>query len=225
MLIVLLKLLNWAGKPTVLMWAELQAIWYNPLNAINIEFYIVVILGIIAWSAATNTMADFELLYDPYSYYARPLDSLATRFFWGGTILVVISGISQWLVKADLSGIIDFERPSLGGILLNVLLYFMAGLVLLSQANLTRLTVGWEYQKIKVTAELAKQWAKYGLVLLGVITAIVFFLPTSYTLGFLNSAGIVVQNILQFLVFLIQLLIYLFLLPFIWLMTMFGRQM
>jgi hypothetical protein len=206
------------------MWAELQAMWYNPLNVINVEFYIVVILGIIAWSAATNTMADFERLYDPYSYYARPLDSLGTRFFWGGTILVVISGISQWLVKADLSGIIDFQRPSLGGILLNVLVYFMAGLVLLSQANLTRLTVGWEYQKIKVTAELAKQWAKYGLTLLGVITAIVFFLPTSYTLGFLNSAGIVVQNILQFLVFLIQLLIYLFLLPFMWLASLFEPQ-
>ena len=220
-LIVMLKLLSWFGKPAPLMWAELEAIWYDPLNIINVEFYILVCLAILAWSAATNTMVDFERLYDPYSFHARPLDSLITRFFWGGTILVVIAGLSQWLVRAELRSLIDFQRPSLGGILVNVLVYFMAGLVLLSQANLTRLMAGWQYQKIPMTHGLVKQWAKYGLILLGGITAAVFLLPTSYSLGFLASAGLVVQHILQILLFIIQLIIFLIVLPFLWLASFF----
>ena len=75
----------------------------------------------LAWSTATATMEDFEALYDPYSIHTRPMEGLATRFFWGGTVLVLISGMSQWIARAGAASLIDYQRPSLGGILLNVL--------------------------------------------------------------------------------------------------------
>jgi hypothetical protein len=97
----------------------------------------------------------------------------------------------------------------------------MAGLVLLSQANLTRLLVGWQYQKITISGGLVKQWARYGLLFLGLITLVVFFMPTSYTLGFLNSAGIVLQSLISILIFIIELLLFLIALPFLWLASFF----
>jgi len=217
LLIVILKLLNFAGKSAAAIWAELEVLWYDPLNFINLEFYLVIILAMLAWSTVTTTMDDFEALYDPYSIHTRPMEGLATRFFWGGTILVLISGLSQWIARTGTASLIDYQRPSLGGILLNVLVFFVAGLVLLSQANLTRLLVGWQYQKITMTRGLVKQWAKYGLLFLGIITLVVFFLPTSYTLGFLDNAGIVIQNLIVILIFLIRLLLFLIALPFMWL--------
>jgi hypothetical protein len=221
LLIVILKLLNLAGKPPGAMWAELEALWYDPLNLINVEFYVVIILAMLAWTIATATMDDFEALYDPYSIHTRPMESLTTRFFWGGTILVLISGVSQWVARAGAASLLDYQRPSLSEILINVLVYFMAGLVLLSQANLTRLLVGWQYQKITITRSLAKQWARYGLLFLGVITLVVFFLPTSYTLGFLNSAGIIIQSLIRIIVFLVELLLFLITLPLMWLASLF----
>ncbi len=221
LLIVILKLLNLAGKPADAMWAELEALWYDPLNLINVEFYVVIVLAILAWTTATATMDDFEALYDPYSIHTRPMEGLTTRFFWGGTILVLISGVSQWVARAGAASLIDYQRPSLNDILINVLVYFMAGLVLLSQANLTRLLVGWQYQKITMTSSLVKQWARYGLLFLGIISLVVFFLPTSYTLGFLNSAGIIIQNLIRMIVFLVELLLFLIALPFLWLASLF----
>jgi hypothetical protein len=149
---------------------------------------------------------------------------LAIRFFWGGIILVLISGITQWILRAGFSSLTDFQRPSIGGIIFNVLVYFTLGLVLLSQARLTRLLVGWETQKVPVTSGLVKQWAKYGLLFLGVITLVAFILPTGYSLGFLASAAVVIGYLLGLLMFIFELLTFLIFLPFLWLFSLLGQS-
>jgi hypothetical protein len=226
-LIVILKILSLADKPLSLVWADLQVMWQNPLNVINYEFYVVIVLAFISWLVATNTMVDFEKLYDPFTFRSEriaPLDGLAVRFFWGGIILVVISGMSYWITKLGLSSLVDFKRPSAGGIIINVLIYFVLGLVLLSQANLARLMMGWRFQKIEVRPGLVRQWAKYGLIFLGLITFVVFFLPTSYSLGFLTSAAIVINYVLSFIFSLIQILFLLISLPLAWLLSLLSNS-
>jgi hypothetical protein len=222
LLLFVLKLLSFGNKSVADIWAELQEMWVEPLTFLNLEFYMLVSLAFIAWIIATYTIGDFEALYDPYTFRTDnilPLHELTARFLWGGVLLVVISGISQWVARAGLSSLTNLQRPSLNGVILNVLLYFVLGLVLLSQANLTRLMVRWRVQKIEVAPSVVKQWAKYALAFLVVVAGLVFFLPTSYTLGFLASAALVVQFLLQIIIFIIQLILFLISLPFVWLFS------
>jgi hypothetical protein len=222
-LILIIKLLGFMGKPPALVGAELQALWQTPaLFLLNTEFYVSFILALIAWGAATQTMADFETLYDPYTDNTIVLDSLAERFFWGGGILVVISGITYWVTLSGLASLLNLHRPSIGGVIFNVLLYFTVGLILLSQVNLTRLLVRWRIQKIASPPDLARRWAKYGFIFLGFVTLIAFLLPTSYTLGFLDTAGVIIRFLMDIFVFIFQLLIILLTLPLTWLLSLLG---
>jgi hypothetical protein len=217
-LLLILKALSYANKPMAFIVADLQAMWENPINVISLEFYVMLLLALISWTAATNTAADFEALYDPFTFQVdriAPLDTLATRFFGGGILLVLISGVSQLIVKFGPASLTNFRRPTLGGIIINVLIYFTLGLVLLSQANLARLIMRWRIQKVEIGPGLVRQWAKYGLIFLGLITFIVFFLPTGYSMGFLTSAGIVLGYVINAMAVVVRLLLFLIVLPFI----------
>ncbi|GAB4423317.1 MAG: hypothetical protein Kow0031_01710 [Anaerolineae bacterium] len=221
-LVLVLKLLLWVGKPWPAISAELQAIWQEPGMLLTTEFYVVLCLALSAWAVTTFTMADLDLLYDPYIDNRTTLDSLAERFFWGGGLLVVISGVTQWVARAGLSSLTDVQRPSLGGVVLNVLVYFVLGLVLLSQVNLTRLQLRWQVQKIAVSPGLVKVWARYGLLFLGVVMLVAFVLPTRYTLGLLATVGVALQFVIELFVFLLQLLLVLLTLPLVLLLSWLG---
>lgn len=227
LLILVLKLLSFADKPLSFIWVNLQAMWWNPLDVVNLEFYVMLVLGLLSWFVATDTIADFDQLADPYTFRSSkiaPLERLTRRYFWGGLLLVLISGFSQVILRLGYSSLIDLQRPTIQGIIINVLIYFMLGLVLLSQANIARLTTRWRIHKVEVAPGLVKYWARYGMIFLGIVTAIVFFLPTSYTMGFLESAGIVVESIIGVLYFIIKLILTLVTLPFMLLARLFGEE-
>jgi hypothetical protein len=227
LLILVLKLLSFADKPLSFIWANLQAMWWNPLDSINFEFYVMLVLGFLSWIIATETISDFDKLSDPYTFRSSkiaPLERLTARYFWGGVVLVLISGLSQVVLRLGFSSLTNLQRPTIEGIIINVLIYFMLGLVLLSQANIARLTTRWRIHKVDVDPDLVKHWAKYGLIFLGIVTVIVFFLPTSYTMGFLESAGIVIETIIGILNYIIQLLLFLVSLPFVLLARLFGDE-
>jgi hypothetical protein len=98
----------------------------------------------------------------------------------------------------------------------------MLGLALLSQVNLTMLLVRWRIQKITVAPGLVKEWTKYGLIFLGLITLIAFLLPTGYSLGLLTSVGFVIIFLIRIVIFIFQLLLVLLSLPLAWLFSFFG---
>lgn len=225
LLVILLKLLSFADKPVSFIWENLRATWWNPFDGINLEFYVILLLGFLSWLVATETIADFDKLHDPFTFRYDtivPLERLKARFFWGGLLLVFISGVSQVILRLGASTLSDLTRPTIEGIIINVLVYFVLGLVLLSQANLARLTTSWRIHKIEVSPGLVRQWARYGLIFLGLVSVIVFFLPTHYTMGFLESAGLIVGMILSSIMLIFQLFLLLITLPFIWLMRLLG---
>ena len=227
LLILVLKLLSFADKPLSFIWANLQAMWWNPIDVINLEFYVMLVLALLSWLVATETISDFDKLSDPYTFRSSnilPLERLTARYFWGGLLLVLISGFSQVILRLGFSSLIDLQRPTIQGIIINVLVYFMLGLVLLSQANIARLTTSWRIHKVDVDPDLVKHWAKYGLIFLGIVTVVVFFLPTSYTMGFLESAGVVIESILGVLYFILQLILFLISFPLMWLARLFAGE-
>ena len=221
-LVLLLKLILYIGKPWSTVAAQLQAIWEEPSMFLTTEFYIVLCLAMAAWGVTTFTIADLDLLYDPHIDNRMTLDSLAERFFMGGGLLVLISGATQWIVRAGATSLTNLYRPSISGVVLNVLVYFVLGLVLLSQINLTRLQVRWQVQKISVSKGLVKGWVKYGLLFLGGLMLLAFLLPTRYTMGFLETVGAALQVIIGAIIFIFQLLVVLISIPLVLLLTWLG---
>lgn len=217
-LILLLKGLFYLCHPWEFFVADIKTIAASPWSFFSLDFNILLLLAFIAWLSAINSMQNFEDLYDPYSFRSTdvwPYLDLRARFFWGGGVLVFISGIHQIILQAGYAGLVDFNRPGIGGILLNVLVYFVLGLVTLSQANFITHLTRWKIQGISAPSALTRQWIQYGVFVLALVALIIFFLPTRYTMGFLTTANFVLGVILQIAFSLYQIIMFIFTLPFI----------
>lgn len=223
-LFLLIKIFSYLDKPLAYIGAELQAMWYAPSLFFTTEYYMSVCLALLAWLLATYTIADLETLYDPYVDNRAAINNLAARFFWGGGILLAISGVTQWIIVSGVRSLLTFQRPPMGGVIFNVLIYFVLGLILFSQVNLTRLLIRWRIQKIAIPPEIVKRWAKYSLIFLGLMMLFAFMLPTHYTLGFLTTVGIILQYFLAVMAFILQIAIVLIMLPISWLLSLFGLR-
>ncbi|MFQ5611450.1 MAG: DUF4129 domain-containing protein [Anaerolineae bacterium] len=206
-LIVVLKLISYGDFQPAAIWRDLQTTLQAPLNFFSLPFVVLLFLALLAWRAATDTLIDFESLYDPLEgryYLAPPLDLLASRYFWGGAVLIVTTG----LTRVGLSQLLNLSRPSVPGLILNVLVYFLLGLVLLSQARLTTLLSRWQRQQIEVSPALTQRWSRYALLVFGLMAAGAFLLPTGYSLGLLETVAALVGllvNIGLFIWFLLTL--------------------
>jgi len=126
---------------------------------------------------------------------------ISGKFFWGGGLLVISSG----LTRIGLTQALSMDRPSIPGILFNVFLYFILGLALLSQGQLLLHKAHWQLQRIEVSPEISSRWAcsAAGLVLLVAIVAIA--LPTEYSFGLLDALRMVLGVVLYVLVLIVGL--------------------
>ncbi len=221
LLLILLKVLSLTNQSSGAIWAEMESAWQDPGNLLSYEFLMMTMLAFTAWLVATGSIIDFENLAIPYEN-DEAQDNLADLFFKGGGILVLLSGLTQIELRSGWSSLTDFQRPQLSGVIFNVLLYFVLGIVLLGQVNLTTLLQRWRTQNIEVAPNLVKQWVKYSLIFLGGIGAVAFLLPTHYTLGFLTSVGIIITLFMTVPLFIFQLGMLLFLLFTVWLLSLLG---
>lgn len=169
------------------------------------------------WVAATWTAEDLEAMSGPpenYRGYIPPADLLRKRFYVGGIVLMLGAGLS----RVEVVRLTDLERPGVPGIVLNVLVYFALGMVMLGQMQYTSLTRRWTAQNASVGAGLGRRWVRYSAVFLALTALLAFLLPTGYTTGLLDVG----LYVLTFLIALVQFLVALILAPFLWLLSLFG---
>lgn len=142
-----------------------------------------------------HTHTDFAHLGDPPENderYVPPADHLLRRFFGSGAVLLVITG----LIRMDMAALLNLNRPPLTGLSLNVLLYFVLGLIVLGQAHYTRLTLNWQQQGLPIEPTLSAHWRRSLIIFLVVVAALAFALPTGFTLGPLNLAGLIIAAVM-----------------------------
>jgi len=223
MFLILLRIGSYAGDDWVAVLAEVRTWPQNPLAVIDLETGAAFILALISWRASTQTVRDLERLHEPpeYSlYYVSPLDSLTGRFFWGGAILLILAG----LTRIGISQLLNLDRPSVPGLVLNVLVYFLLGLMMLGQVHFSTLRKRWQTQQVRVADEVPGRWVRYSLAFLGLAALLAFLLPTGYTIGLLAVARLVLGLIIGILWFIAWLISILFILPLAWLLfTLFGQ--
>jgi hypothetical protein len=178
-------------------------------------------LALTSWHVSTQTTRDFERLQEPpvfSRYYVPPMDSLTERFFWGGAVLLIAAG----LTRIGIAQLLNLRRPSVPGLVLNVLVYFLLGLVMLGQVRFATLRKQWQAGEIEIADDLPRRWVRYSLALISLAALLAFLLPTGYTMGLLEVLGYVLATILAALSLGGTILLWLILLPFAWLMSLFG---
>jgi hypothetical protein len=213
MLFILLKIGGYIGTPWAVVRADIQTWPQSPLAIMDPEMMVAFVLALLSWQASTQTVRDLERLYEPPErslLYVSPTESLTSRFFLGGAVLLIATGIT----RIGIAALLNLGRPSVPGLALNVLVYFLLGLVMLGQVHFTWLRKQWQAQEIKVTDELASRWVRYSLAFIGLAALLAFLLPTGYTVGLLGA----VATIIQFLGYIVTLLFALLSLPFAWLL-------
>ncbi len=214
--VVVLKVTTYLGHSRAEITDDLQ-IWTRTMcTPLDLETGVMFFFAFLAWGATTETLSDLDRLDEPLEPQPRtisPVDSLTQRFFGGGALLLILAG----LTRLGFAAIVNLRRPSVPGIALNVLAYFVLGLVLLGQIRFTRLRQVWEAQQIPVAENVAGRWARYSLAFLGLAALAAFLLPTGYTYNLLDAIGAALTAIFSVLTFVVLLLFWLVMLPFAWL--------
>jgi hypothetical protein len=226
-IVILLKILTYANKPWEITLADIKSCAAEPLNIIDMEFSVFVFLAFLVWSATTNIMKTFGDLFDHYRLKSRAIDpftSLTNRFYCGGVLIVFISGAAYWISSSGLGALTDFDRTYVSAVFFNVMIYFILGLILLSQTQLNIHLTGWKFQKVEVSDNVVKNWAGYGMIVLFAVGAVVYFLPTSYTTGFLSSVKLVLQYGLKVFLILSHLIWAIILIPLKWFLALFPLE-
>jgi len=223
--VVMLKIGSLAGRPWPDVLADIQTWPLNPFNIIDGELAAACFLVAFSWLAAGRTVDDLQRLNDPAEfqdrYYVSPMESLTGRFFVGGIALLVASG----LTRVGLAYVLNLSRPSVPGLVLNVLVYFLLGLVMLGQVHFVTLHKRWQAQAIKVADELAGRWVRYSLIFIGLAAFLAFLLPTGYTMGFLESIGGTLEIVIGVARFMVGLILLIITLPIMLLLWLLGLSM
>ncbi|MBL7199159.1 MAG: DUF4129 domain-containing protein [Anaerolineae bacterium] len=222
-LLILLKIGSFLGDPWADVVADIRAWPDQPSRIIDLEMGLASVLVFLSWFASTETARDLERLDEASGLHREarpPLESLASRFFWGGTLLLIVSG----LARVGLAELLDLRRPSVSGLVVNALVYFVLGLVMLGQGRFVLLRKVWREQDMEVAGDLAGRWARYSLVLIGLAAAIAFLLPTGYTMGLLDLLAAMVALVSEIASLVAIFLMFLFSIPFWLLARLFFRE-
>lgn len=188
---------------------------------LDAETLLALVLAVAFAVAVDSALADFDRVgeaAEPSKDYISSIDSLTGHFFVTGAVLLVFSG----LARVNLAQILKIDRPPVPGLVGNVLLYFLLGLLLISQVRLELLAVRWQAQGVRTPPDLVQRWVRYTLVFVGLAALGAFALPTGYTLGALGLLGDVLTGLLLIVWSIVFLIVSLLALPLRWLSGLVG---
>lgn len=176
---------------------------------IDAPFIFIGILSLIAWDRTTRLSETFtELAIDQAEvyYYSQPpgqrvssdkpvrtnrgeiVFSFFRQWIGGALILALLTSMSNFDVVAVYRGS-SLALARLGlrpELLLFLLLYFLAGFSLLSQAQLAAMNARWLINGVKRRGKVERSWHRYTIWLLGGIALLAAFLPIGSTFAISN---------------------------------------
>ena len=156
-----------------------------------------------------------------YSNRSAVRRSLTNRFLTIGFVIVFMTALFTLDFEALFKGSVIFRHRS-GA--LNLIIYFLSGMLLLSQTQFSVLRAGWAWERIPIQPHIARRWITYSLVALVLVTGIAFILPTSYSMGLLATMGYIFTLLFSLLAGLLLLIISPFILLMGWLLRLLGKN-
>lgn len=185
----------------------------RPVDALlDMPFIISMFVVLLSWFMASAMTSDFlkmglqsDELYaaqqrtgrstdDPappnYTDRRGVLGAFVTRWLVGGVLLVLLAAGTQ--VGPSANGFFALARQQIDpAVIIAVVIYFLVGLVLISQGQLAVLRARWTLEKIPSTPAVLRQWPIYTLGFIAAVGAIAMLLPfgdTFYLARILSAA-------------------------------------
>jgi hypothetical protein len=124
------------------------------------------------------------------------LNRIISTFFVGGVLILLLAGGS----RVDMRDLIVLRHSASSGVILNVLIYFMIGFLLISQARYTILKANWDLQDIPVLGNMGRRWLLLVMGFLALVGFISAILPVNYSVSMLDTIGLVVRWIIYIVV-------------------------
>ncbi len=201
------KLIYLLTLPFATLPAELQNWFRDPRTFLDAQTIVNTLAVILFSFALTDTYNDLETLGEPPTprELVTPRERLVSRFFWGGGLILITSG----LARIPLTTLFDARRPTIPGLVVNVLLYFVLGFLLLGHIQLDALMRQWLTRGLAVSENLPARWTRYTLAFLGLAALAALLIPTRYAFDPLT----IVSTIFYTLTAVLLLLIWFMILP------------
>lgn len=217
LILILLKAGRYVGRSFADVLAEIEA-WPRDLSLVfDLETLTAFALALLCWDAATETARDLKNVSEPPKKRAlsgSPVRRLIGRYFAGGAVLLIAFGLSR---LGSVSVLLDLRRPTEGGLVLNALVYFFLGLLMLGQTRYVELRRRWRSEEMLVAEDVATRWVRYSLSFVGLATLLALVLPTGFTEGLLNALADSLGLVSAVLFYLVSFILTLVMLPLAWL--------
>lgn len=190
--------------------------YFPHLDGITLGLFIIVCS---TWLVVTGTARDLNRLgrsSEGVIGFVPAEHRLATRFFGGGVVLFILSGLTQ----VRIAGALQLPTPNASGPVANVLLYFVLGMLFLGYIHYASLRGRWQRGDIAIAGGLGGRWMRYSLIFVGLMVVIAFLLPTSHTIGLLDVGRAIWNPISTVLIQIILTVRG----PLTWLLHLFGGK-
>lgn len=201
-------------------------LWQADLSSFfSAEYFLVIVLTFSARLLCGRLFADFETLQsDEEDVFAENIgfmekDRLSTHqrlqemIIGTGLVIVFFTALTRVRLPVQL-GIPDaWQAP-----VVNVVLYFVLALILLSQSQFALLNGRWLWQRTPVSPALSRNWIIYTLAFFVVLGFLILLLPTHYSLQLLYALEVVFSYITQIIMFFMALIMFFF----SWLFSLFA---
>jgi hypothetical protein len=194
----------------------------HPGSFFDGHFVSVGLLLVLAWGLAIAITGDFLDLaiqpdevaaHDSHSFdltasqmrVFRPVSRgdimrrFAARWAWGGLVVVFFAAMSRVTLGSNPAGGVRIGLARVGlpsDILAALVCYFLAGLLLMSQARLAVLRGRWYNQDIRIMPQVLRRWQVNGLLMLLLVAGLAALLP----IGSTNWLGMILEMVIAFLV-------------------------
>lgn len=214
----------------------------RPLDSLLDGYFVVGLIAVLlAWIMAVSMTEDMigmalraDDLYmartytDKWQDTARPvytdrpaiLRRFTGRWVTGGVLLVVMAAGSRFAPPER-----GYFLPIIGqnidrAVIIAVIVYFLAGLALISQGQLALMRARWTLQKTPSSPSVLRNWPIYSLILIVAVAAIAVLLP----LGGTFHLALILTTVIEFAYWLVMQIFGLFLGLFLLLASLFARD-
>ncbi|MCX6027990.1 MAG: DUF4129 domain-containing protein [Chloroflexi bacterium] len=205
--LIILRLATWVFSTELPGLVQLTLWLRHPSSFFDGEFVLVGALLLAAWGLAVAITSDFlDLAIQPDEVAAHdshdwsdsasqwrvfrpmPRSEIAGRFIlrWslGGVVVVLFAALSQLTVSFGENAWVKLNLLQLGlppEVLAGLLCYFLAGLLLASQARLAMLRGRWYNEKLDIGAPVLRRWHQTSFLAVLLVAGLAALLPIGST--------------------------------------------
>lgn len=239
-----LRLLTWTLSGGIPGWQAWRGYLLSPLTFFDGLYFGYILCGLLAWertNVLTTQLRGLTISRAEESFYTlpretqtershdRPLDRQRPDIFralvstWlGGGLLLALAAAFSTVDATSVSledGLRNVTRLGLHPAMLSSLLvYFLLGLWLISEARLEMLRARWLVDGVRAIGDLVTNWRRASLILIALVSIVAAFLPIGSTF----AAAILLQTLFSAALVVAQLLFVLFTTLFVGLLSMLG---